>query len=170
MNEQIKTPKSKTVFNKFLLIYFISSIAIISVISAGFAFKVKEFRDHGPFGFIMSKIVKELDLNTEQKAAIDKIQEEVKAKMEENKKERENHMSEFGNLFKQDKLDKDQLMTLSKQHDAKREEMKSFFMDELIKVHAILTPDQRTKAVEKMKELKEKHKNWDKDQDFKERH
>ncbi|HJY64029.1 MAG TPA: Spy/CpxP family protein refolding chaperone [Ignavibacteria bacterium] len=163
MDEQIKTPKTKTVFNKFLLIYFISSIAIISIVSAGFAFKVKEFRDHGPFGFIMNKIVKELDLNTEQKAAIDKIQEEVKAKMDENKKERENHMSEFGNLFKQDKLDKDQLMTLSKNHDTKREEMKSFFMDELIKVHSILTPDQRTKAVEKMREFKEKRKEWKKD-------
>ena len=163
MDEQIKTPKTKTVFNKFLLIYFISSIAIVSIVSAGFAFKVKEFRDHGPFGFIMNKIVKELDLNTEQKAAIDKIQEEVKAKMDENKKERENHMSEFGNLFKQDKLDKDQLMTLSKNHDTKREEMKSFFMDELIKVHSILTPDQRTKAVEKMREFKEKRKEWKKD-------
>ena len=163
MDEQIKTPKTKTVFNKFLLIYFISSIAIISIVSAGFAFKVKEFRDHGPFGFIMNKIVKELDLNTEQKAAIDKIQEEVKAKMDENKKERENHMSEFGNLFKQDKLDKDQLMTLSKKQDTKREEMKSFFMDELIKVHSILTPDQRTKAVEKMREFKEKRKEWKKD-------
>ena len=163
MDEQIKTPKTKTVFNKFLLIYFISSIAIISIVSAGFAFKVKEFRDHGPFGFIMNKIVKELDLNTEQKAAIDKIQEEVKAKMDENKKERENHMSEFGNLFKQDKLDKDQLMTLSKNHDTKREEMKSFFMDELIKVHSILTPDQRTKGVEKMRDFKEKRKEWKKD-------
>src|SRR3989337_2737965 len=103
MDEQIKTPKTKTVFNKFLLIYFISSIAIISIVSVGFAFKVKEFRDHGPFGFIMDKIVKELDLTDQQKSEIDKIRDEVKAKMEEKKTAREEDMNGFGNLFKQDK-------------------------------------------------------------------
>jgi Spy/CpxP family protein refolding chaperone len=88
---------------------------------------------------------------------MDKIRDEIKAKMDENKKKREDDMNEFGSMFKQDKLDKDQLIELSKKHDANREEMKSFFLDELIKVHSILTPEQRTKAVEKMKEFKDKH-------------
>jgi len=167
MNEQNVSPKTKTAFNKFLLIYFISSILIIAIVSVGFTYKVKELKDHGPFGFIMNIVGKELDLTTEQKAAMDKIHEEVKAKMDEKKKEREDNMSEFGNMFKQDKLDKEKLMTLAKNHEADREEMKSFFLDELIKVHSILTPEQRTKAVEKMKELKGKHKEKMKDHDFK---
>ena len=104
----------------------------------------------------MGKVIKELDLNDNQKKEIDKIRDEVKAKMDENKQKREEDMKEFGNLFKQDNLDKEQLMTLAKKHETNREEMKSFFMDELIKVHAVLTPEQRSKAVEKLKELKDK--------------
>jgi len=158
MNQQNNAAKTRNGFNKFLLVYFIVSVVIIALISAGFTFKAKEFRDRGPFGIIMGKIIKDLDLNDQQKAEVEKIRDEVKAKMDETMKNREEDMKEFGFLFKQDNLSKEQLMSLSQKHDARREEMKSFFMDELIKVHAILTPEQRTKAVEKMKELKEKRK------------
>lgn len=170
MDNQNQPVKSKSKLNKFLLVYFISTIVIIAIVSVGFAANISNvknyyqgFRDHGPFGFIMEKIVKELDLSDNQKKEMEKIRDEIKAKMDEKKKTREDHMSEFGNLFKQDKLDKEQIMSLANKHEADREEMKSFFIDELIKVHDILTPEQRTKAVEKMKEFKGKHKDgWNK--------
>jgi len=152
--EEIKRPK--TGFNKFLKVYFIISVVVIAVLSVGFTMKLHDFKEHGPFGIIMEKIVKELDLSDTQKKEIDKIRDEVKAKMDEKKSNREKDMEGFGNMFKQDKMDKEKMMEMVKQHEAEREEMKSFFMDELIKVHDILTPEQRTKAVEKMKELKEK--------------
>lgn len=157
MTDQIQEQKPKMGFNRFLLVYFVTSVLIIAIVGVGFTFKAKQFRDHGPFGVIMEKIVKELDLTDSQKQEIDKIRDEVKAKMEDQKKKREEGMSEFGNLFRQDKLDKEQLMSLSAKHDSQREEMKSFFIDELIKVHDVLTPEQRSKAVDKLKELKGKH-------------
>jgi len=164
MNEQNLNPESglevkkpKTRINKLLLGYFITTIVIVAVVSVGFTMTAKKFKDHGPFGIIMEMVVKDLDLNDQQKAEIEKIRDEVKAKMEAKKKDRGKDMEEFGNLFKQDKIDKEQLITLAKKHESDREEMKSFFMDELIKVHDVLTPEQRTKAVEKLKEMKEKH-------------
>ena len=153
--EEVKKPKSR--INKLLMAYFITTIVIIAVVSVGFTMKANDFRKHGPFGVIMEKIIKDLDLTDAQKQEIEKIRDEVKAKMDEKKNDREKDMEEFGRLFKQDKLDKEQLKALANKHEANREEMKSFFMDQLIKVHAVLTPEQRTKAVEKLKELKEMH-------------
>jgi Spy/CpxP family protein refolding chaperone len=37
-----------------------------------------------------------------------------------------------------------------------RQEMKEFMMDEMIKFHAILTPEQRNKAADKMKNFHER--------------
>jgi Spy/CpxP family protein refolding chaperone len=112
---------------------------------------------------MIEKVIKDLDLNDGQKKEMDIIHEEIKAKMESNKQNRDNDFNEFANLFKQDKLDKAQLTALADKHEGNREEMKSFFMDELIKVHDVLTADQRSKAVDKMKEMKEKFHNKNRD-------
>src|SRR5512138_2627991 len=115
----------KSKINKFLLTYFIATIVIIGVVSVGFTAKlhnIKEnFRDHGPFGFIMEMVVKDLDLTDAQKKEVDAIRDEVKNKMQEKKKDREQDMEQFGNMFKQDKLDKDQMLSMASKHDADRE-------------------------------------------------
>jgi len=160
MEEQTKKSKAGRIFSKFLLVYFITSIVIVGILAVGFTFRANEFRDKGPFGMMMKIAEKELDLTQQQKTEVEKIASEVKAKIEQNRTDRENSYNEFGVLFKQEKLDKEQLMVLADKVDSKREEMKSFFMDELIKLHAVLTPEQRTKAVEKMKEFKEKRRQW----------
>jgi periplasmic protein CpxP/Spy len=151
-----KNKQSNLGFQKFLMTYFIATIVIIAVVSVGFTMKMHDFRGHGPFGVLMEKVIKDLDLNDQQKTEIEKIKEEVKAKMDEKKQNRGKDMEGFGNMFKQDKMDKEQMTALAKKHDADREEMRNFFIDELIKVHDVLTPEQRSKAVDKLKELKEK--------------
>jgi Spy/CpxP family protein refolding chaperone len=153
---QLMKPMRKKILKRFLLLGTL--FILIAIIGGGllFAQKVKQFRDKGPLFFMMEKITKELDLNDNQKAEVDKVREEIKAKMESKKKERETDFTEFENAFKQDKLDKQVLKDLAAKHDADREEMKEFFMDELIKFHSILTPEQRSKAIEKLKEMREK--------------
>jgi hypothetical protein len=42
MSDQIQVQKPKKGFNRFL-IYFVASIVIIAVVSAGFTFKLKQF-------------------------------------------------------------------------------------------------------------------------------
>lgn len=159
-------PERKKILKKVLL--FSVLFVLIASLGGGLvvAQKVKQFRDRGPLFFMMEKITKELDLNENQKAEVDKIREEIKAKMESKKKEREGDFNEFENAFKQDKLDKQVLKDLAAKREANREEMKEFFMDELIKFHSILTPEQRLKAVEKMKEMREKRHKMFHDEHF----
>src|SRR4030095_5363347 len=133
MTEQNEVQKSKPKVNKFLFAYFIGTIVIFAVVSLGFATHIagakdyyRSFRDHGPFGFMIEKVIKDLDLNDGQKKEMDIIHEEIKAKMESNKQNRDNDFNEFANLFKQDKLDKAQLTALADKHEGNREEIKSF--------------------------------------------
>jgi periplasmic protein CpxP/Spy len=154
-NKKKNTKKRRIIWGAVIVIFLITGIA-----GVGFAQKVKKMRDNGPMFFMMEKISKELNLNDNQKAEVEKIREEIKAKMESRKQDREKNFTEFENLFKQDKIDKESLKLLSQKHDQDREEMKEFMMDELIKFHAILTPQQRTLAVEKMHEMKDKRKGF----------
>ena len=159
--ENSKKRSSKKLLLWGLIIFFLIS----GVAGVTFAQKMKQFRDKGPMFFMMGKIVDDLNLTVQQKADVDKIREEIKAKRESMKKDHESGMTDFENAFKQDKLDKETLKSIMQKREAQREEMKDFMLDELVKFHAILTPEQRTKAVEKVKEMREKGKEM-----FKKRH
>jgi Spy/CpxP family protein refolding chaperone len=146
---------------KFWIISSLAAVILITGIAGiGFAQKFKRFHDDGPLGHGLMKIAKELDLNEQQKAEVEKIKNEIKTKMESRKQNREDRFDEFANLFNSDRLDKAALNSLYQKHESDRQEMREFFMDELIKFHSILTPAQRTKAVEKMKEKKDKFKSF----------
>lgn len=151
--------KKLTTGLRVFIIVLVVVFAVTGIAGISIAQKVKGFRDgfkgHGPIGFMLNKIVKDLDLTEQQKTEVDKIKEEIKTKIENKRKERENKFDDFEILFKQDKITKEDLDALVKKHETEREEMKDFFAEELVKFHAILTPEQRTKAVEKMKEMRE---------------
>lgn len=148
---------------RFFLWGFIIFFLIAGVTGIGIAQKVKQMREGGPWLFMLNKITQDLNLTDQQKADVEKLKAEIKAKRESMKKDKQNPMDDFANAFKQDKLDKETLKSLEQKHEASRQEMKDFMMDELIKFHDILTPDQRNQVVEKMKEMKEKRKEMFKD-------
>ncbi len=156
MPESSKPRKSSK--KKFFLWGFVVFFLIAGVTGIGIAQKVKQMRDGGPLMYMMNKITKDLNLTAQQKADVDKLKDEIKAKRESMKKDRSGGMDDFANAFKQDKLDKETLKSIEQKHEADRQEMKDFMMDELVKFHDILTPDQRNQVVEKMKEMKDKRK------------
>jgi periplasmic protein CpxP/Spy len=136
-----------------LLVFFI----IIGVIGVTIAKnKADKFREHGPMGFLSERIVKELNLNDQQKKEVEKIRDEIKTRMQEKKKSRQDTRGEMEQMFRGDTFDKQKALELAGKRDADREEMKIFFIDQAAKFHAILTPDQRNKAADKMKEMREK--------------
>lgn len=152
---------------KIILGSVLAMFIIVSAAGIGFGMKAKDsfdkFRGHGPMGFIMGKLADELDLTAEQKSQVDKIKDEIKAKMDEKKNNRENHMQEMEQMFRSDNFDRQKALEFAKQRDAEREEMRSFMIDEMAKFHSILTPDQRNKAADKMKEFREKKEKFHKD-------
>jgi Spy/CpxP family protein refolding chaperone len=150
--------KPKRFSRKFWVISSLVLAIVVGGAGLGVAQKVKQFRGHGPLGFMLNKMVDELNLTEQQKSEVEKIKAEIKAKIESRRQTREDRFAEFEKLFLSDKIDKAALEELHQKHEADREEMRSFFQEELIKFHSILTPSQRTKAVEIMKEKKEKMK------------
>ncbi len=145
--------KSKIVISSVIVLFLIIGIA-----GLGFA---KGFYDnhrggHGPMGFLMEMVVKDLDLNEQQKAEVDKIKSEIKAKMDAKKENRKSDMDEMEKMFRSDNFDKQKALDMAKKHEQDREDMKSFMIDEMAKFHGILTSDQRNKAADKMKEFHEK--------------
>jgi Spy/CpxP family protein refolding chaperone len=165
--QEPKKPAGKSFKKKIL----ISTLIIVFIIAgaAGVAYtqKVRQLRDKGPMFFLMDRMTKDLNLTEQQKTDVNKIKDEIKAKMESMKKNRTDVMSDFQNAFKQDNLDKKTLEDIEAKREANRTEMKGFFMDELIKFHDILTPDQRAKLVDKMNQMKEQHGKWKHNKDNK---
>lgn len=167
-NEQNPATKGKKRgVKKIVLGSILALFIVVSAAGIGFGMKAKDtfdkFRDHGPMGFIMGKLADELDLSAEQKTQVDKIRDEIKAKMDERKKDRENHMQEMEQMFRSDNFDKQKALDFAKQRDAERDEMRSFMIDEMAKFHSILTPEQRNKAADKMKEFRENKDKFFKD-------
>jgi Spy/CpxP family protein refolding chaperone len=125
---------------------------------AGFGFaksSLDKFREHGPFGFMSERIITELNLTEQQKTEVNKIRDEVSAKMDANRQKRQGMAQEMENMFRGDTFDSQKALELTKQHEADREEMHTFMIDEMAKFHSILTPEQRNKAADMMKEKRE---------------
>lgn len=162
-NQGVKKGKRK----KIILGTIIIVLCMMVFAGIGTAQKMKQFRDKGPLAILMDKITADLGLSDQQKSDVQKIKDEIKAKMEENKSKRENKTDEFDKMFRQDKLDKDAMKEMMKKHETDREAMKDFMLDELVKFHSILTSEQRNKAADKLKELRDKrpfkHDKSDKD-------
>lgn len=155
-----KSSKKRTLIISVLAVL----VAFMAIGGITFAQKMKHMRDDGPLFMMMEKMSKDLNLTEQQKTEMDKIRDEIKAKMESKRENRKGDMKDFEDAFKQDNLDKQTIKQLMSKHDADREEMKDFFIDEFVKFHALLTPEQRQKAIDKMHEMRDKReKFFDKD-------
>lgn len=150
--------------NKKYFLYGVltATLLIVGIAAFGFITQWNHFRDHGPWGMMLEKVTKDLNLSDQQKTQLDAIKADIKAKMESRKQNRTNRFDDFSKLFLQDNLDKQSLIDLAEKHETDRKEMRDFYFDELLKFHDLLTPAQRQQAVDKIKELKSQHKMHDK--------
>ena len=105
---------------------------------------------------MVNHIARKLDLSDEQK-------EEVTVLVNETFKTFEARRSAFGDeiesaniLFLQDELKADDILSVMEEHESEREEMKRYMADQMVRFHAILTPEQREKFVEEMDNFKSK--------------
>jgi Spy/CpxP family protein refolding chaperone len=155
-------PKKNKSKRKYVIGSLIILILITGIVGLGFA---GEFRDKhrgdGHFRFMLEKVAKELNLNDQQQAEVNRIKDEIKAKMDENKQKRKDQMSEMEKMFRSDTFDKQKIIDMDKMRETKREEMRTFMIDEMAKFHALLTSEQRNKAADLMKEKHEKMGRFD---------
>ena len=160
LNDQLSAGKNKKKNRKAVIISALLVLVIITGI-AGFGFAkgyYDKHRPHGPLGMIIEMALRDLDLSEQQKNEVMKIKEEIQLKMDSKNTDRKKDMGEMMEMFRGDTFDKQKALDMMKQQDAERDEMRSFMLDQTAKFHAILTPEQRNKAVDKMKEFHEKRK------------
>jgi len=170
-NKDQQIPKKKNSFlsstkSKVILSIVIVILAVLAIKGIAVARHFHKFAD-GPHGFIIEKISENLSLTTEQKAQVQRISDQIKERMGTKKSTHENMLEEFANEFKKDNIDRNKMKELSEKKDQEMQEMKIFIMDKIIEFHDLLTPEQRNKAVENMKEMKGKF--HDKMKKFKDR-
>lgn len=157
--EQLSVPVKRKLFmsfkSKLFLSMLIAAALLIAVRGIATAQNMHGFGDD-PLGMIMGRISESLDLNSSQKQHLEKIKDEIRVKMDSKKQDRENDFEEFAGEFKKGTLDKNKLNELAVKKEKDREEMRNFMLDKLVEFHAMLTPEQRNKVIEEMKNVKEK--------------
>lgn len=148
------------------VIFFVIAAGVVGV---GFTYKALQFKkqmeDDGPLGMMLERITKDLNLTDQQKTQVEDIKKTIKDKRESNRQLRENGMSEFENAFRQDNLSKETLKSMHEKYETEIKEMKEFYADQLVRFHSILTSEQRNKVADKMKEFREKRKEFHMDFD-----
>jgi Spy/CpxP family protein refolding chaperone len=105
---------------------------------------------------IVKKITCDLKLSKEQLEKVNRIKDEILAKTKNIRDERESVHNEMMALVKSDKLDRNMVNRFITAREDKIRALKPFFVDKIVELHALLTPEQRIKVAEKM----EKIHNW----------
>ena len=98
--------------------------------------------------WIAEKVADKLDLTDDQKTKLNSIRDEIVAKLKES---RPSHMKMGEEMIAQvrsEKIDTEAIKAKMDEMDKKRDETRNFVIDKVAEFHAILTPEQRTKAAE----------------------
>ena len=105
---------------------------------------------------MVKKITNDLKLSTEQVEKVNRIKDEILAKTKNIRDERESVHKEMKALVQSGTLDRTMVNRFIAGREDKFRALKPFFVDKIVELHALLTPEQRTRLVEKM----EKFHNW----------
>ncbi|MEZ4689794.1 MAG: Spy/CpxP family protein refolding chaperone, partial [Ignavibacteria bacterium] len=136
---------------KFIIPAIIAAILLTTTFSIVMA--KKKFAD-GPNGFMLGMLINKLDLNETQKAQAEKIRDEIHARMQTNMNDNQTIREDLASEFAKDNLDKSDLMALDQKRQQEMNDDKEFMMEKMIEFHNILTPSQRQKAADLMKDTK----------------
>ncbi len=125
-----------------------------------FYFKYKYSSPEERATWIVDKLGSRLDLSEDQKIKVNKIKDDILIHREKYKGDRKEVISELIAQIESDKVDQDKLNKLLDDKLNKIKESKSFVVTKLAEFHAILTPDQRIKLVEKLKRIKDRNRRY----------
>lgn len=140
-------------------------IILVSVlVGAGLVCGIGAIRHHGwrpgichspekRIEFVFDRLTKKLDLTKEQAEKVNKIKAEVIERAKTIRAERKSLHGEITALIKGDSLTPDMVNKFIDKRKAKMEELRPFFVDKIVELHGILTPQQRIKLAEKLEKF-----------------
>jgi protein CpxP len=137
---------------KAFVITLITLASLGAVIGTGYAVKnrVCHMSPAERADKITARIVKELELNDEQKVKLDAIKAEAVDKINQLHADRAKTHDEVLALVKSDRITENDINKLIEQREAKWRQIRPFVVDTIIDFHSMLTPEQRNKLAEKM--------------------
>ncbi len=135
---------SKGIFLRMLIV--MASLASVAAVTNCRPWKHKSPEERAEW--MAKRITKELDLNDAQKQVLNKIKDEIVARMKAEKSDRALQFKEMTGLLRADTIDKTKLAALRKSHEAQRESMEALFVEKALELHKVLTPEQRNKAAD----------------------
>jgi|GEM_PF-2496203 Spy/CpxP family protein refolding chaperone len=120
-------------------------------------------------GYMLKKLTRDLDLTDTQKATLLQIATALQAKISgKTKSEQYAQMQVFISEFRKDKMNEAVLNQGAAQLDAKQAEVRLAMKDAIRSLHAMLTPEQRAKASEKLLHMAERQAKFDGEHHWKE--
>lgn len=140
---------SKAIFKRALIV--VAALVSVAAVTNCRPWKHRSPEERGEW--MAKRITKELDLNDSQKQVLNKIKDEIVARMKAEKSDRGLQFKEMTGLLRADTIDNAKLTALRKRHQAQRESMEALFVEKALELHKVLTPEQRNKAAD----LMEKH-------------
>ncbi len=121
-----------------------------------------EMRGWASGGFMLKKLTRDLDLTDAQKASLLQIATTVQSKIGSEPMPTERaQMQAFISEFRKEKMDEAVLHQGVAQLEAKQAEVRLAMKEAIRAVHGLLTPEQRTKASEKLLQMAERHAKFD---------
>jgi len=131
------------------------SVGILAVVVGAGAAWAQKHGGHHMMKHMISARVEEaedyIEATPPQRAVIEQARDEVIKAFETRTKNKQTHAQVAG-LLAQDKLDVDALNRIADQRADDVREMGHLVVAEVAKVHAVLTPEQRTKLLQRFKE------------------
>jgi Spy/CpxP family protein refolding chaperone len=137
----------------------VSAGILAAVVAAGAAWAQKRGGHHMMKHMIAARIEEAEDYvqaTPQQRAVIDQARDEVLKAFETRMKNKETHAQVAG-LLAQEKLDVDSLDRIADQRADDVREMGHLVVAQVAKVHAVLTPEQRQKLLQRFKERHGEH-------------
>jgi Spy/CpxP family protein refolding chaperone len=102
-----------------------------------------------------ARMIENLELTTGQVDSIEAIIEEIKAEIPDMREHHRGIHDEFARQFTNDTFDQEAIKTTLEEKLVELKGMTDFMITKVSEFHAILTPEQREKLVEHMREIKE---------------
>ncbi len=106
---------------------------------------------------LINYLADELELTPAQKEMLEEFKEEMLERRDTMRSARRLQMEEVMTEIKKDAINKDRLMEMYNETKPKIDNMAMFIISSLVDFHSTLTPEQRTKLIDKLEKLKKWH-------------
>jgi Spy/CpxP family protein refolding chaperone len=155
MSTLIRGDKKGGTMKKTLAIF-----ALIGVIGLGSALIVG-CHHRGPdrgAAFMLDYMAEALDLTEDQQATVNLYKDEIMARVKDMHSEKKQMYSEIKAQLAGDAIDRVRVKALVAEHRDRMDEVINLIVDRVADFHATLSPDQRTKLVNKMEKFEKKYR------------